>query len=324
MSRFGEYTREIETLINILIPTIDVSIRGQEELKSCDVFIKSDKSPVSICDYACQTLIVKGIHKNFPEDKILGEEDVNASDSNFIQLVKHILPEDLDPISICKDIITEITDDMDRVWVIDPIDGTYDFIKNGNFAIATALLVNLEVVCSIVAWPRHKSSITGLPKNGPLIFVSAKNHGSFAVDLEKNYIPLVKSDTPRNRLIKPINMREPEILTYELLKEKLKIDEEFSDSSMTKGFVLAAGAGVVYMRIRCLGDEHVWDIAPFELLVREAGGFATNIDGEQIKYNKIGRVVDSRRGLIFTFKDEDYHQQVLEIYREAYAKYYNK
>ena len=320
--RFGEYTKEVETMIKIIRPAINISLVAQEKLKNSEVQIKADHTPVSICDFACQTIIVKGIKDNFPTDKVLGEEDVNHEDVSFLRLVKTLLPENLDPISICKDVITNITDDMHRVWVIDPIDGTYAFIKNGNYAIATALLVDLEVVCSIVAWPRHSSEITGIPLEGPLIFVSAKGYGSHAVDLNGNYFQFKKTHNPRYRMIGSGNLSEKERQTFSYIEEKLGIKEEFNDSSMTKGFVLAAGAGIIYLRIRCKADEHVWDIAPFELFVREVGGFSTTIDGSPLKYSKEGKVIDSKRGIIFTFKDEAFHQKVLDLYREAYNKFY--
>lgn len=126
--RFGEYTKEVETMIQIIRPAIELSLVGQEKLKKNDVLIKSDHSPVSICDFACQTIIVKGIKEKFPEDNVLGEEDVTHQDSSYLQLVKSLLPDDVDPISTCKGVISNITDEMHRVWVIDPIDGTYAFI----------------------------------------------------------------------------------------------------------------------------------------------------------------------------------------------------
>lgn len=320
--RFGEFTKEVETMLQIIRPAIDISLVGQEKLKNSEVQIKADHSPVSICDFACQTIIVKGIKENFPTDKVLGEEDVNHEDESFLRLVQTLLPDGLDPLLTCKDVISHISEDMHRVWVIDPIDGTYAFIKNGNYAIATALLIDLEVVCSIVAWPRHKPEITNIPLDGPLIFVSAKGHGSYAVDLDGNYYQLKKNGHPQNRMIASINLSERERKTIDFIEERLGIKEEFNDSSMTKGFVLAAGAGSVYPRIRCLADEHVWDIAPFDLFVREAGGFSTTIDGKPLKYSKEGKTIDSKRGLFFTFDDETFHQKVLELYREAYDRFY--
>lgn len=320
--RFGEYTNEIESMMQIIRPAVELSLIGQDKLKKNDVLIKSDHSPVSICDFACQTLIVKGIKEHFPKDNVLGEEDVTHQDDSYIQLVRSLLPDDVDPVSTCKGVISNITEDMHRVWVIDPIDGTYAFIQNGNYAIATALLVDFEVVCSVVAWPRHKSELTGIPLEGPLLFVSAKNHGSYAADLKGNYFQIKKKENPRNRLLYSLNTPKKLQDTFEYIKEKVGITEELQDSSMTKAFTIAAGAGNTYLRLKYSGDEHVWDIAPFELFVREVGGFSTTIDGSPLKYSKEGKVIDSKRGIIFTFKDDAFHQKVLDLYREAYNKFY--
>lgn len=321
-NRFGEYEKEVGQLISILRPTIDITLKGQQILDSLSVHTKTDHSPVSICDLASQTLIVKGIKEHFPNDFILAEEDPNLQNQEFLDLVKNLLPDGVDPSKYGNQIVNKRTDNMKRLWVIDPIDGTYDFIKNGNYAIATALLIDNQVVCSIVAWPRHQSSMTGIPLSGPLFFVSAKGHGSFAIDLDNHFFELKRNPHPQERLIVPKNISQPERSAYDLLKERLNIHDEFSDSSLTKGFVLAAGAGVAYLRIRCKGNEFVWDIAPFELLVREAGGFATTIDGKPIEYSNDGFAIDSCRGLIMTSKDEEFHQKVLEIYREAYSRFY--
>ncbi|KAK8885910.1 hypothetical protein M9Y10_041367 [Tritrichomonas musculus] len=320
--RFGEYTKEVEAMMQIMRPAIEISLVEQEKLKKNDVLIKSDHSPVSICDFACQTVIVKGIKENFPTDNVLGEEDVSHQDSSYLQLVKSLLPDDLDPISTCKCVISNITEDMHRVWVIDPIDGTYAFIQNGNYAIATALLINFEVVCSIVGWPRHNKELTGIPLDGPLYFVSAKNHGSYAVDLSGNYFQLKKNENPRNRLLYSLNTPEKLRKTFEYIKEKAGITEELQGSSMTKAFTIAVGAGIAYLRLKYKSDEHVWDIAPFELFIREAGCFASTSDGQPLKYSKGGKVINSAAGLIFTSKDEAFHQKTLEAFREAYDKFY--
>ena len=321
-NRFGEYTNEVEKMIEIIKPAILLSLKGQQSLKKSDIKIKSDHSPVSICDLACQAVIVKGINENFPGDFILGEEDIKKTDQSFVSEAKKLLPDGVE-IGSCSNLIHEITDEMHRVWVIDPIDGTYDFIEGGNYAIATALLVDLEVVCSVTAWPGHNPHLSGLHVDGPLIFVSAKGYGSYAVDMNNNYIRLINTGNTRHRMIRSFICRTYELEIMNKIMIDQKIREEVLDSSMTKGFVLAAGAACIYLRIRSRHDETVWDIAPFELVVREAGGFATDIDGKQLQYSKEGRVVGSNKGLIFTFKDQKFHDRVVSLYRKFYYKKIN-
>lgn len=284
-----------------------------------------------------------GIHTHFPGDNILGEEDVSHEEPFFIQSVRTLLPENLDPVLTCKDSITSISDNMYRVWVIDPIDGTYGFIKNQNYAVAMALLIDLKVVASIVAWPRHSPEFTGLPVQGPLIFVAALNHGAYAVDINykkgvsledsntesfitKNgyrYFPLKKKSHPINRLIHSEQSKSQELQLTKYMLNQLHIDDEMAMVSMTKGFTIACGTNKVYLRLRGRDDEHVWDIAPFEMLLRECGCYATTPDGKGLVYNKEGRVENTKNGILFTCGDEAFHQEVLHVYNEGYQLFFH-
>lgn len=319
---FGEWTKEVEAVIEILKPAIELSLVGQEKLKQNQVEQKKDGTVVSICDFACQTIVMNGLQKEFPTDYVLGEEEVGKADDEFLGLVKSLLPEDLDPVKICSRAVMTIEDSYKRCWVIDPIDGTYGFVVNGNYAIATALLVDRHVVCSIVAWPRHDKSITGIDLDGPVIFAAAEGHGAYAIDLNNKRIRLTKPVNP-----KPISITSKQhvgnaVSLQHYIMEKIGFTENIEMVSMTKGFVVAAGGASIYVRIPWgANEENVWDIAPFELFVREAGGIGTTGMGEPIEYRQNGRVAGTQEGLLFTNRGPEFHQKVLEAYREALDKY---
>lgn len=155
-----------------------------------------------------------------------------------------------------------------------------------------------------------------------MYFVSAKNHGSYAVDFKGNYFQLKKNENPRNRLLYSLNTPKKTEEAFKYIKEKVGITEILQDSSMTKAFTISAGSGVAYLRLKYSSREHVWDIAPFELFVREVGGFASTIDGKPLQYSKDGKVNNSDTGLIFTSKDEDFHNKTVDAFREAYDKFF--
>ncbi|KAH0789911.1 Inositol monophosphatase family protein [Histomonas meleagridis] len=316
----GDYQKEIEVGIAMLRKTMEISMKGQERLTSSQVENKSDGSPVSICDFACQMMLMKSIKDAFPNDKVYAEED-SHHDEHFLEDAMALLPEQLDFKEICAGLLKSVPNDQ-RVWVIDPIDGTYGFVKNGNFAIATALLIQREVVASVVGWPRHKTEFTGLP-DGPLIFVSAKGHGAYAVDQNGNFHKLMNNGNAKNAIVYSAGATPFENNCNEYIIEKMKITEKIPMVSMTKGFVLASGYAKAYLRIRNYEDEYVWDIAPFELLVREAGGFSTTWDGKLIQYTENGICYNSKKGLIFSFVDEEYHKELLKAYAESYEKYFD-
>lgn len=83
---------------------------------------------VTLADRACQRMIVEGLHRVFPTDGLIGEEDESG-----------------------KGITARCPDPMGRIWVIDPIDGTNNFIAGlGNFAVCIGLLEGGEPVLGVV------------------------------------------------------------------------------------------------------------------------------------------------------------------------------
>ena len=101
---------------------------------------KSDESPVTAADRACEKLIVEGIAKVFPEDGMLGEEGANKESRNG------------------------------RKWIIDPIDGTRDYVRGIPL---WAVLIGLEQDGEIVAGAAHS------PRQELLLWAS-KNGGAWA------------------------------------------------------------------------------------------------------------------------------------------------
>src|SRR5437016_2015220 len=100
---------------------------------------KSDESPVTIADRQCEQFIVGELRKAFPEDGLLGEEGTTRESSNG------------------------------RKWIIDPIDGTRDFIRGTR---AWSVLIGLEEQAKIVA------GFAYFPATAEL-YSAAKGEGAF-------------------------------------------------------------------------------------------------------------------------------------------------
>lgn len=101
--------------------------------------IKSDESPVTIADRACEKLIVEELQRAFPEDGLLGEEGAARESSNG------------------------------RRWIVDPIDGTRDFIRGTR---AWSVLIGLEEQGKVVA------GFTYFPASGEM-FSAARGEGAW-------------------------------------------------------------------------------------------------------------------------------------------------
>ena len=319
---FGLYEKELNTAIGILKSAIDVASKGQLKLQNSEVETKKDGTVVSICDFACQAIIMDNLTREFPGDYVVGEEEMKNADEEFLKHVKSLLPNGLDPVAACAKSVRTIEDEYHRCWVIDPIDGTYGFVNQGNYAIAMALLIDKHVVCSAVAWPKHNKAETGLDLDGPVIFIASEGHGAYAVDLNGKFIKLVNSGNPKNVYITTKQKVGNIDKLNDYIMQQMGITEKKEMVSMTKGFMIAADAACAYVRVpwgNC--EEHVWDIAPFELLVREAGGIATLGNGKPISYKKDANVEGTVIGCIFSNKGKEFHDKLIKEYQIALEKY---
>src|SRR5215213_2768871 len=101
--------------------------------------------PVTVADLASSRIIVDGLYNAFPDDHVLSEEEVDTPHERTRN---------------------------NRVWIIDPIDGTWGFIKrDGDFAVQIGLAIDGEPAVGVVY----------LPASGRMYYASTGN-GSFVID----------------------------------------------------------------------------------------------------------------------------------------------
>jgi 2'-5' RNA ligase len=93
-------------------------------------------------------------------------------------------------------------------------------------------------------------------------------------------------------------------------KRILGLTSEHRMMGMVKALVVACGKARLY--VRGAGSEYVWDIAPVELLIREAGGMVTNIDGKFLAFGENGRVQGTERHSVFTSNGPRWHRLACE------------
>ncbi len=131
------YQHELKVGAEIARRAGDLALRIREG--GIAVEIKSDESPVTIADRECEKLIVAELQRVFPDDGLLGEEGASRDSSNG------------------------------RRWIIDPIDGTRDFIRGTR---AWSVLIGLEEQGSVVA------GFAYFPVTGQM-YSAARGHGAF-------------------------------------------------------------------------------------------------------------------------------------------------
>jgi len=208
-----------------------------------EVVLKSDDTPVTRADYASNALILDRLIHAFPHHGFLSEESID------------------DPIRLEKE----------YCWIVDPLDGTKEFIKkNGEFTINIALAKDREIVMGIVYAPVKEE-----------LFFAIRGEGAY-MEKEGQLTRLHVSE----RLVDlyALKSRSHETIRYaELLaKHSERILVIHRMGSAYKGCLIARGDYDIYYNF---GHTMVWDTAPVDLIVTEAGGYFRQLDHTLFKYN---------------------------------------
>lgn len=230
--------------------------------KDFDVEIKSDDSPVTIADKAADDIIKNYLSNQFPTHAFLTEE----SEDDESRLLN------------------------DYVWIVDPIDGTKDFIaKDGGFTTNIALAYRHEVVVGVVLVP-----VTGE------IYYAVRGEGSYYLNGDKIEKIHVNDKTEDLTCLTSV---------FHFNKEEAKLIEKHSDKikhvakwgSSLKPCRIAHGLAEISYRVSPNTKE--WDTAASQIIVEEAGGLFLEPDGKRITYNK--KDVYNRKGYIVANRKEN-------------------
>ena len=233
------------------IPELDIAINAAQEAgniilkiyeKDFKTFTKTDNSPVTDADLQSNKIIKEIL--SVTKHSILSEEDVD--DKNRLS--------------------------NDMVWIIDPLDGTSDFIdKTGEFTVMIALIENQKPILGVIAWPTEKT-----------LFVAQKNCGAFRYSDNKwEKISVTKiSELPKCRTIGSrhhLSDKEKDFI------EKIGIKDFTSIGSSLKVGKISSGQAEVY--ITTTNKMKEWDTAASHCIISEAGGKMTDMLGNELTYN---------------------------------------
>jgi 3'(2'), 5'-bisphosphate nucleotidase len=212
-----------------------------------DVALKSDSSPLTRADLAAHKVIEDGLSAAFPELPILSEES--------------------EPIS------WEQRRDWIRYWLVDPLDGTREFIKrNGEFTVNIALIERGVPVLGVVYAPVLEKLYWGYDA-----VAWCKHAGGAARAIQ---VIQEGEEVSPFRVVASRSHRSAEL---ERFLADLPPHECVAMGSSLKFCLVADGTAHLYPRI---GPTMEWDTAAADAIVRAAGGAVTTLNGEPLVYNK--------------------------------------
>ena len=208
------------------------------------VEMKSDDSPLTKADLASHNVIAKGLQELTPDIPVLSEESANIAFAERQSWKKY--------------------------WLVDPLDGTKEFIKkNGEFTVNIALIENGKSVVSVVYVPVQDISYTAALGYGA--FKKSENQRQqIHVKKPARNIPVVVGS--RSHMSDDVKNYLQDLGTHELT----------SMGSSLKFCLVAEGKADLYPR---LGLTSEWDTAAAQCIVEQAGGHVVTLDNQALKYN---------------------------------------
>lgn len=207
---------------------------------------KDDASPLTQADMAAHRSIVRDLRELTPDVPILSEE---AGLPAFEERAKWA-----------------------RYWLVDPLDGTKEFVKrNGEFTVNIALIEDHRPILGVVHIP-----VTGKT------YVGGDGYGAEVVAREGTRMPIkvsIESASP----VRVVGSRSHRGASLDAFLEQLADFEMVPMGSSLKLCLVAEGAADVYPR---LGPTSEWDTAAAQAVVEQAGGAVLKLDGTPLKYNE--------------------------------------
>jgi 3'(2'), 5'-bisphosphate nucleotidase len=234
----------------LIISTIEIAKEAGEAISQIyksdfDYQIKRDLSPITAADRLSHKIITERLKILTPEIPILSEENCN--------------------------IPFKVRSQWADYWLIDPLDGTKEFINNnGEFTVNIALIENNTPILGIIHIPIAHETYWG-----------SKNKGSFYLNANDDEVNISVSNNHQNPIRIVASRSHPsEMLNYVL--EKIINYEIIKIGSSIKFCHIASGQADCYPRF---GPTSEWDTAAGEAIVRYAGGHMVTLNGNLMQYN---------------------------------------
>lgn len=238
------FEKELQVALEAAKKTIHtiLEIYNSNEL---GVEIKEDNSPVTKADKAADKIIREYLHEHFPSYALLTEESVD--DKSRL--------------------------DNDYVWIVDPIDGTKEFVAHsGEFTVNVGLAYKHETVLGVIIIP-----VTGE------IYYASKGHGAFYQKDGK--IIKIHCNSRVNDITTLVSRFHSNADEQAMIKKHSnRIKHQKVVGASIKGCIIAKGDAE--MSYRFSSNTKEWDTCAMQAIVEEAGGLILKFDGTPIRYNR--------------------------------------
>jgi 3'(2'), 5'-bisphosphate nucleotidase len=235
----------LPAVIDIAVAAGRDILRVYEADTGFSVTLKEDRSPLTEADLAAQRTIAAGLAALTPAIPMLGEESAPTA--------------------------FEQRRSWQTLWLVDPLDGTREFVKrNGEFTVNIALVDQGQAVLGVVYAP-----VTGVA------YAAARGHGAFRREADGSQRPIGVCRTA-SETVRILASRSHGDARLDRMLERLGPIHRISVGSALKFGLLAEGQADLYVR---RGRTSEWDTAAGHAVVSEAGGTVVDFRGQPLRYN---------------------------------------
>ncbi len=227
----SDWSKELEVAVRASSQAVELALRFQAGIAA---ETKSDNSPVTVADRECERLIARILSGAFPEDGILGEEGANVQSRSG------------------------------RRWIVDPIDGTRDYLRGNPL---WSNLIGLEVGNDVVV------GVVNLPVLGNL-YLAGRHAGAF-----RNNSPIhvsSRSSVDESTLcFNAFGKLNGTPFKNEMLDWMARFWSVRGLGGAPDAMMVASGQADIWIEPAAAA----WDLAPLKIVVEEAGGVFLNFNG---------------------------------------------
>ncbi len=241
------YSRQCADLLE---PVIAIALQAGQRILNIyqsdfSITRKKDESPVTEADYAAHHAIIDGLKALTPELPILSEE---SADIPFGERAR-----------------------WHCYWLVDPLDGTREFIKrNGEFTVNIALIEKHSPVLGVIHAP-----VSGIN------YYASRAGGAYKQEKPGTKPKRIRARPRRDTPVVAIS-RARSNSRQQLLLDRIGAHEVISVGSSLKSCLVAEGTADLYAR---LGPTSEWDTAAAQCIVEQAGGHITDTRMQPLRYN---------------------------------------
>jgi len=234
----------------LIISTIEIAKEAGEAISliynsDFDYQIKKDLSPITAADRLSHKIITERLKILTPEIPILSEENC--------------------------DIPYKIRSQWAQYWLVDPLDGTKEFIKkNGEFTVNISLIDNNSPIFGVIHLPVTNEVYWGSQVSGS--FYSNENNDVKQIYVSDNHQNPIRLVTSRSHPSEMLNSLLEKLVDYDIIEV----------GSSIKFCHIASGRADLYPRF---GLTSEWDTAAGEAIVSYAGGHVVTARGDSMNYN---------------------------------------